>query len=189
METLITCLRSRVSAMGSGVGCLGEHGSRDHLNWMIDTVEAETHLPRDKRIRWLGYVAGARDFATWGKDSVSVSRMRDFDAPVLSALQGKSEPILFAGLDEVLEGLEVIAERANSPTVNLIVAARRSATAAKASFCLGYAQAYMTGNHLIDVDGERNRTRSIFHRVYAECGFEIPKSRDRSTDQAAKESN
>jgi hypothetical protein len=181
MENLIALLRPRVSAMGSAIGCLGEHGSRDYLHWMIDTVEAETAWPRDKRVRWLGYVAGACDFATWGKDSISVSRMRAFGVPVLSALQGKHEAILFAGLDEVLEELETIAEQAGSPTAKLAYFARRSPTAATASFSLGYTQAYMTGNRLIDVNGERDRTRAIFHRVYAQCGFDIPKSRDRST--------
>ncbi|MBY3432827.1 hypothetical protein HFN89_01385 [Rhizobium laguerreae] len=188
MENLATLLRQRVSEMGTAVGCLGEHGSRDYLHWMIDTVAAEVQWPRDKRVRWLGYVAGARDFATWGKDSASVSRMRDFNMPILSALQGKHEAILFAGLEEVLEGLEDIAERAGSATANLAYFARRSSTAAKASFSLGYTQAYMTGNRLIDVNGERDRTRAIFHRVYAQCGFEVPKSRDRSTEIRTSES-
>jgi hypothetical protein len=188
METLINSMRQRISVMGNA-GCIAEHGSREYLAWMIDNVAAEVAWPRDKRVRWLGYAAGARDFATFGPDSVSVSRMRDIDAPVLSALQGKNENILFGGLDEVLEGLEVVAEQANSPTVNLVHAARRSATAAMASFCLGYTQAYLTGNRLIEVNGERDRTRPIFHRVYAECGFNIPKSRDRSSDQQSTESN
>lgn len=188
METLVNCMRQRISVMGNA-GCIAKHGSREYLAWMIDNVEAEKAWPRDKRVRWLGYAAGARDFATFGPDSVSVSRMTDIDAPVLATLQGKNEKILFAGLDEVLEGLEVISEQANSPTVNLIHAARRSATSAMASFCLGYTQAYMTGNRLIDVNGERDRTRPIFHRVYAQCGFDIPKSRDRSTPQQATESN
>jgi hypothetical protein len=187
MENLVTFLRQRVSAMGSNIGCLGEHGSRDYLLWMLDAVESEPRWPRDKKVRWLGYVAGARDFATWGTDSVSVSRMREIDTPILTSLQGKHEAILFAGLDEVLEGLETVAEQAGSPTATLAYFARRSATAAKASFCLGYSQAYMTGNRLIDVNGERDRTRAIFHRVYAQCGFDIPKSRDRSTDSKTKE--
>lgn len=187
MESLIALLRPRVSAMGSAIGCLGEHGSRDYLHWMIDTVEAETSWPRDKRVRWLGYVSGARDFATWGKDSVSISRMTDIDTPILSALQGKNETILFAGLDEVLEGLEAIAQQAGSQTGILASYARRSPTAARASFSLGYTQAYMTGNRLIEVNGERDRTRAIFHRVYAQCGFDIPKSRDRSITSQTEE--
>lgn len=174
--------------MGSA-GCIGEHGSREYLSWMIDTVEDEIAWPRDKRVRWLGFTAGARDFATFGPGSVLVSRMTEIDTPILSALQGKNEAVLFAGLDEVLEGLEVLAEQVNSPAIDLVHAARRSATAAKASFCLGYTQAYMTGSRLIGVNAERDRTRAIFHRVYAECGFEIPKSRDRSTHQQAPESN
>jgi hypothetical protein len=181
METLLNCMRHRVSAMGPVAGCLGEHGNREYLNWMINTVEEEDIWPRDKRIRWLGYVGGARDFTTYGKASVSVSRMTDIGSPILATLQGKNEAILFAGLDEVLEGLELIAEEAKSDTIHLLHTARRSATAARASFCLGYTQAYMAGHRLIDVNGERDRTRAIFHRVYGQCGFAVPKSRDRST--------
>jgi hypothetical protein len=189
MKTLITCLRQRVSTMGSSAGCLGDHGSRSHLMWMLETVETDVDLPLDKRVRWLGYVAGAGDFAICGKDSASVTRMMGFNAPVLAMSQGKNETILLAGLNEVMEGLEAIAEHANSQSRFLIVAARGSETAALASFRLGYAQAYMTGNNLIDVDSERERTRAIFHRMYADCGFEIPKSRERSKKTTAKETN
>ena len=180
METLVACLRRKVAEMPE-VACLGEHGGRAHLTWMIDTAERERTLPLDKRLRWLGFVAGSRDFALFGSDGISGARMRDIDCPVLSATDPKNERVLFAGVDEVLEGLEEIAEDQGGHAVTVLLEeARRSATAGKASFCLGYAQAWMTHLGLIEVNAERDRTRPIFHRVYVQCGYAVPGSLSRT---------
>lgn len=190
MQLLISTLRERVGQMGSATGCLGEHFSRDHLTWMIDTAEAETNLPLDKRIRWLGFVAGARDISVWGPTPTSMSRMESFEDPVLLETQGHSEPILRAGLLEVVDGLIAMADAAGSRVGSqlkfLLGNARSGRCAAEISFRLGYVQAYMTGGGLIAVDAERESTRSIFHRVYAECGFEIPQTRERIIDKESR---
>lgn len=176
METLLSCLRQRVAGMGS-LGCIGAHGSPSYLEWMISTVEGNPLWPKDKRVRWLGFVAGGADFATFGRDGGSVARMTAIDCQALSCVNPQFERVLFSGLDEVLEGLEAVCEEKAADTgVQLAEAARRSPTAAKASFCLGYLQAYMTGWNILDVDAERDRTRPIFHRVYAACGYDIPET-------------
>lgn len=178
MEALIASMRQRIAFMGNA-GCIGEHASRDYLSWMIDTAEAEKVWPNDKRIRWLGFVAGARDFATYGPEAISTSRMKELEFPVLYEAHPRCEAVLINGLFEVIDGLRDIAERASSPTLPLVEAARRSRTAAEASFCLGYAQAFMTGHGLVNVNSERDRTRPTFHRIYAECGFVIPPSKSK----------
>lgn len=189
METLIPEVRSRIVLMADK-SCIGEHGNADYLLWMVDTVEKERTWPRDKSVRWLGFVVGAVDFALYGPQDVSIRRMVDIDCRVLSFRHPVHERLLFSAMDEVLEGLEAIAEeRASAAGVELAEAARRSPNAMKASFCLGYLQAYMTGWKMIDVDSERDRTRPIFHRIYAACGYDIPKSKDRASDSLSDKEN
>lgn len=183
METLAASLRQRLASFPEN-GCFGDFGNRAHLEWMISNAEAEIRWPRDKRVRWMGFVAGSTDFAIHGPQA-SVARMVGFDCAVLSKTDPQFERILFSGLDEVLEWLESVCEEKGSVVgAELASAARRSPTAAKASFCLGYFQAYMTAWNMLDVNAERDRTRPIFHRVYAQCGYDIPASRDRETVHA-----
>jgi hypothetical protein len=179
METLASALRKRLADMPED-GCLGEYGNRAHLEWMITTAEGSGTWPRDKRVRWMGYVAGAVDCASGG-GRPSVSRMVDTECGALSRQDARHERILFAGIDEVLEWLEAACEeKGRTDGVELVSAARRSETAAKASYCLGYIQAFMAAWKILDIDAERDRTRTIFHRVYAQCGYAIPETTDRT---------
>lgn len=181
MDTLVNSMRQRVADMGNA-DTIGETGAASYLEWMISNVEAEAGWPKDKRVRWLGFVAGAADFATFGRDGASVARMVAVDCKALSCINQNHERILFEGLDEVLDGLETVCEENGiAAGIDLASSARRSPSAAKASFCLGYLQAYMTGWGVLDVTAERDRTRPIFHRVYAACGYDIPASRSKTS--------
>lgn len=179
MENLINRMRLSIAGLGDS-GCIGDHGRKSYLEWMIATVEKETGWPVDKRVRWLGFVAGASDIAKFGKKGVSRSRMLDHNVSVLGTRIPKYDEILLRASDTVLDGLDSIVDEKGGGDIQLLIcAARRCDTAARTSFCLGYVQAYMTANDLIDVEGERARTRSIFHAAYAACGYDIPASRSK----------
>lgn len=179
MDQLIASARKAVLSMGEARG-REPTSAPEYLDWMITTVEKENGWPFDKRVRWLGFVVGSVDFVVYGPEGGATSCVDTMQTEVLF-LGRKHETIIFPAIEEVLEGLESVC-RTNGKTVgiDLVRQARQSPVSSLASFRLGYLQAYMTGWQIMDVDAERDRTRPIFHRAYAACGYSIPESRSKA---------
>jgi hypothetical protein len=134
---------------------------------MLDTVEAETTWPVDKRCRWLGFVAGGLDAAA---GPVTGAPWATCTSPLLQQPTPHDEP-LQAALLTVMTGL---------PDPDDLRPLRRAVAAAvpmaHAAFLLGYLQALLVDRGLLDVTAERERTRPVFHRAYAACGWTPPAS-------------
>jgi hypothetical protein len=181
MEALVNQTLFRISGISDSAS-LPEASRRSYLHWMISTAREKSEWPIDKRVRWLGFAAGMADVSRYGKDTARVERMLDC-TQFLGNRIPKFDDIIHSGCDEVASGLEDIVEASGLEAVKrvepLLCVARRCPTASLASYCLGYIQAYMTANEAIDVTAERDRTRPIFHRVYAACGYAIPASQSK----------
>ncbi len=185
MNTLLTLSRECVNQI-SGLDGQGEFTNFWHLNWMIDQVEKNTNWPPDKRVRWLGFVLGTTDRLLNGIDGKCGDRMVSLHTPFLARMNCnyKHEQIIMNACDEVLSFLEAAAdELVIKPSFiqEMISVARRSVTANKTSFCLGFCQAYLSALDIIDVNEERDRTRPIFHAAYEACGYNKPATLQRES--------
>ena len=182
LDFLIAVSRSAYSGLAERAG-MGEAFAPGYLAWMVDTVEAETSWPRDKAFRWLGFVNGAAEIVRSGVAIPASSTMLDNFASILGMPDPNddNEAILKAANVENLLALEKAVSQASQPRLTkLVEAALVAGPAAKTSYCLGYVQAFATALGVIDVKGERDRTRAIYHNAYRECGYSIPPSRERT---------
>ncbi len=100
-----------------------------------------------------------------------------------------AEEALRAALRAVLEGLQTMIpdnDGDGSPTsfVNLRWMVNRCLTdetmpTDKVSRWIGFVQGVLAVHGLLDVDGERDRTRPLFHAAYKAMGLTIPESMSR----------
>jgi hypothetical protein len=181
MRDFVSATRSLLEATGDRTG-LPESFSGEYLRWMTDTVDLEEGWPRDKKVRWLGFVRGAAFVnlygvgVHWAADMVSsAGEISSPDADL------SRERVLGEANSTALEGLRArCAGGARSDFLRLLdIVSSTSASAAAKSFCLGYLQAIAVSLGLVDVASERDRTRPIYHAAYAACGYDIPKKRDK----------
>lgn len=183
METLVSMIRMRLGRQEfRHASALAGHGERDHLEWMVNRVAEDGDFPLDKKLRWLGFAAGALDVADGGPESASPERLGLFACPVLFSPYPRHshEILLYSANDEAMEGLEPAVEGAGGRLIDLMDACRGSMTARMVSFCLGYLQAYAAAHGVLSVDEERVRTRPIYHAAYRACGYVVPARAERA---------
>jgi hypothetical protein len=172
-------LRYRIASLGGAVN-LHKITDLDYLLWMVSEVEKQENWPIDKGFRWLGYVSGLCDVATFGLDSASIMRMK---GPSRYAFPSQSKIVELALTDAILEVLSGLYAASHEDEgrrgMDLICQCRLIRPASHMSFCLGYIQALMVAWGLITVQSERDRTRPIFHKAYSMAGFRTPASVER----------
>jgi hypothetical protein len=151
-----------------------DHPARGHLEWMVESSAGQADWPSDKRWRWLGYVAGA----LVGRGA---TRLEDQYQWLEHVARGETlanpdhEMAVRQAVSEVMEGLRAPAT-AHAHLAEWVNRLDTSAVAVQQSFWLGALQAQLEALGVISVAGERERTRPIFHRCYAHCGWPVPAS-------------
>lgn len=138
-----------------------------HLRWMLETIRQESSWPPDKQWRWLGYVAGASS--------------RSEDADILDAVGSAAvlpdvhhETVLRNVNGDVLRGLPEADPQSAEVIAPWLTRLAHPLPAVQVAFGVGVVQAQLESLGLLDVDAERARTRPMFHRAYAQCGWTPP---------------
>lgn len=173
---------------------------REHLSWMVSTIEKTDDMPEDKICRWLGSITGILQ-TKYGLPEYSASRILEIlkNEPFCPA----SHPLMIATLEIVIELAKrtailqnlqqapedemVVGTIENSAkTVLSMLALADKFTRAEpmglktASFELGRLQGLLKANGALDFDEERDRTRPIMHAAYKAIGKAIPATRERT---------
>lgn len=138
-----------------------------HLSWMLTTVKKEADWPADKRWRWVGYVAGSLSCFEDEELRIAVA-----SAPALPNVH--HETVLRAVNLEVLRGLPETDPQSTEVISPWWVRLAHPIPAVQVAFGVGVIQAQLEGLGLLDVTAERERTRPMFHRAYAACGWAPP---------------
>lgn len=150
-----------------------------HLTWMVHTAHLEQGWPTDKRLRWLGYVAGALD-----GPGASAQPLEALSDPCLSQPIGAGEAVIQATTLAVLEDLVRRCRGAQDAALMGLAKACHDAPQSNAgSLRLGYLQAAMAQKGLLDPTAERDRTRPLFHRAYQACGWVPPATLNRGSTE------
>jgi len=153
--------------------------SPSHVRALLNEAAGRTDLPSDKILRWVGFARGvmaARGLTGFGDVS--------WGAPVGSG--AAADPVIPA-TQSLMDGLflKLVYERdvadaeGGLSSGHLADLLRECMTAEgwsveELSQRLGFVQGAMAVWGMITVDGERDRTRPVFHAAYAARGHAIP---------------
>lgn len=171
-----------------------------YLRRLALEAKQKTDLPSDKICRWIGFCYGAvMHDNLWDESTFKF-------APPTTRQDNSAHPVTKASI-EVLEGLKIIIQHRetyvaideNGPTINEDMVFTSSSKAivttleeadtlsiAELSLRVGVIQGYLTYHQYIDVNGERDRTRPIFHKAYREINVIPPASVSINTKEGSQ---
>ena len=171
-----------------------------YLRRLALEAKQKTDLPSDKICRWIGFCYGAvMHDNLWDESTFKF-------APPTTRQDNSAHPVTKASI-EVLKGLKIIIQHRetyvaidqNGATINedMVFTSASNAIAVtledadalsieELNLRVGVIQGYLIYHRYIDVNGERDRTRPIFHKAYREIDIIPPDSVSINTKDGAQ---
>ncbi|MDK9789775.1 hypothetical protein [Vibrio sp. D431a] len=139
--------------------------STEHLFWMLRTIIFDNNLSETKAARWLGYVHAVVN-KTFNQGTIHNFLMR-----IKGGELKPHAPCREVALDYLVRAkqekgsFEILESTSDDPDIYVMLRniLNEQHSEVSANFLLGYAQGALTLSGEIDVNTERERTRSIFN--------------------------